>query len=384
MSPQEVLIPARELFQPVIDLESGAVVAVEALAPDAGALPLDPRLSPEPTDDAVRADLGRAAHAAEAGALLPTRLPLLVTVRAETVARGEPVLAELHRRLSATGRRPGEFIVAVAGGFPPFQRQAVAASLSALRRAGYLVGLGELGAAHAPLDLLAETVPYLVAVHPDLVHRARSDPRREALVRALVDMAHGLGTHLLAPGLATEEQVLQQRGLGVRLAQGPAFAPPGWRPGMPVRVPVAGRDGGGPARPAASDLGPRVSEFTLPAMTLPETATADEVLTTLNAETGATSVVLVDARQRPVATVDRTRFLLKLSGAYGHALHAHRPAVRLADAPRHVPRTVPAVAALRAAGQEAERVYDDLVVTDEVGRCLGIVRVADLIRGMAP
>ncbi|MCP2341294.1 EAL domain-containing protein [Actinomadura rupiterrae] len=384
MSPPDVLIPARELFQPVIDLESGAVVAVEAQAPDAGTLPPDAVLSPVPTDDAVRADISRAAHSAEAGALLPTRLPLMVTVRAETVARGEPVLTELHRRLTATGRRPGEFIVTVAGGFPPFQRQAVTGALGALRRAGYLVGLGELGAAHAPLDLLAETVPYLVAVHPDLVRRAPSDPRRAALVRSLVELAHGLGTHLLAPGLATEDQVLQQREMGVRLALGPAFAPPEWRPGMPVTVPVTGRDGPGPARPAAVDLGPRVSEFTLPAMTLPDTATADEVLTTLNSETGATSVVLVDGRQRPVASVDRTRFLLKLSGAYGHALHAHKPATRLADRPRLVPRTVPAVAALRAAGQDAERVYDDLVVTDEVGRCIGIVRVADLIRGMAP
>jgi hypothetical protein len=117
---------------------------------------------------------------------------------------------------------------------------------------------------------------------------------------------------------------------------------------------------------------------------MPHTATADEVLDALNAETGITSIVLVDERQRPRATVDRTRFLLRLSGAYGHALHAHRPAVRLADAPRPVPRTVPAVAALRAAGQEDDRVYDDLVVVDELGRCLGIVRVADLIRGLSP
>jgi hypothetical protein len=75
--------------------------------------------------------------------------------------------------------------------------------------------------------------------------------------------------------------------------------------------------------------------------------------------------------------------LLQLSGAYGHALHARRPAARLADPPRPVPRTVPAIAALRAAGAEDERVYDDLVVVDEVGRCLGIVRVADLIRAMS-
>jgi hypothetical protein len=72
------------------------------------------------------------------------------------------------------------------------------------------------------------------------------------------------------------------------------------------------------------------------------------------------------------------RFLLQLSGAYGHALYANKPAKRLADPPRLVPRTVPVIAALRAAGGSKDRAYDDLVVIDEVGRCLGVVRVADL------
>ncbi|WP_345386072.1 hypothetical protein [Nonomuraea salmonea] len=35
---------------------------------------------------------------------------------------------------------------------------------------------------------------------------------------------------------------------------------------------------------------------------------------------------------------------------------------------------------MQAAGRDATRVYDDLVVTDELNRCLGIVRISDLIR----
>jgi hypothetical protein len=195
-------------------------------------------------------------------------------------------------------------------------------------------------------------------------------------------MAHRIGTHVLAPGLATEAQVLHLREHGVRLVQGPVLAPPEWRPGMRVTVPVAAED---PApRPTTADLGPRVSEFTLPAVTMPLDATADAVLNAFDSERGISCIVLVDAHQRPRHTVDRTRFLLKLSGAYGHALHAQKPAARLADPPRLVPRTVPAIAALRAAGRDHERVYDDLVVTDEIGRCLGIVRVSDLIRSLSP
>jgi EAL domain-containing protein (putative c-di-GMP-specific phosphodiesterase class I) len=377
VSARDVLIPARAVFQPVVDLGTGAVVAVEAHgAPGRGATPA---ARPEPAAEDVR----RAVAAARAAAELGTRLPLQVGVRAATLAHGESTLADLHRGLAGTGRRPGEVIVCVSGAFHPAHRPALLGGLRGLRRAGYLIGLGGLGAAPVPLDLLADAVPYLVKIDADLARRTGSDRRRAALVTALVELTHRLGTHVLAPGLSAEEHVLQAREAGVRLVQGPALAPPEWRPGMRVTVPVAAREAPRSPRPE-TELGPRVSEFTLPAMTLPVTATADEVLTALNAETGATSVVLVDEAQRPRATVDRTRFLLQLSGAYGHALHAHKPVMRLADPPRVVPRTVPATAALRAAGREDERVYDDLVVTDEVGRCLGIVRVADLIRGLSP
>ncbi|XVQ07837.1 EAL domain-containing protein [Spirillospora sp. CA-255316] len=386
MSAVDVLLPSRAVFQPVVDLDTGNVVAVEAHAgPPAAQMPEDPRSADHPAlrIDPAGEDVRRAVAAARATADLRTPLPLQVGLRAETLGHGDAFLAELHRGLGEAGRRPHEIILCVNGGFPPAQRPAVATALRKLRQAGYLIGLAGLGAVHAPLDLLVDGSPYLVKLDPELARRAGSDPRRAALVTSLVELAHRLGVHVLAPGLATEEQVLAQRELGVRLVQGPALAPPEWRPGMRVTVPVAAREEPRRERPETL-LGPRVSEFTLPAVTVPHTATADDVLEVLTAETGTTSVVLIDERQRPRATVDRTRFLLRLSGAYGHALYAHKPAGILADIPRLVPRTVPAIAALRAAGQENDRVYDDLVVTDEHGRCLGIVRVADLIRSLSP
>lgn len=367
------------MFHPVVDLGTGTVVAVEAHAPPAGPANAFGAAGPTRSDPATE-DVRRAVEAARAATGLGSPLPLQIGLRTETLARGDDLLAELHRGLSETGRRPQEIIICVSGGFPPAARPPVTAALSGLRRTGYLVGLAGLGAAHAPLDLLVDGASYLLKLDPELARRSVSEPRRAALVGSLVELAHRLETHVLAPQMATREQVLHMRDAGVRLVQGRALAPPEWRPGMPIHIPVAAVE-----EPVRQDLGlgPRVSEFTLPAVTLPHSATAGEVLDALNAETGITSIVLVDDRQRPRCTVNRARFLLRLSGAYGHALHARRPAARLADAPRPVPRTVPAVAALRAAGREDERVYDDLVVVDEVGRCLGIVRVADLIRSLS-
>jgi EAL domain-containing protein (putative c-di-GMP-specific phosphodiesterase class I) len=190
-----------------------------------------------------------------------------------------------------------------------------------------------------------------------------------------VSLGRRNGGHVLAPGVVDDDQLTKLRRLGVRMVQGPLMAPHDWRPGMPVSVHIGARE--------TDRLGPRVTEFMMPATVMPDTATADAVYSAFNAEPNTTSVVLVDPAQRPKYTVDRTRFLLKFAGAYGHALHAQKPANRLADTPRPVPRTVPAIAALRAAGDDATRVYDDLVVVDEVGRCMGIARVGDLIRSLS-
>ncbi|MBC6463099.1 EAL domain-containing protein [Actinomadura sp. HBU206391] len=364
------------VFQPIVDLDTGTVIAVET-HPAPAAEGASARF--DPSDEDVR----RAVLAARLTSDVGTRLPLQITVKMETLARGHDALMPLHQGLLETGRRPNEILVCVTGGFSPAHRTQVSTSLRDLRKAGYLIGFTGLGTAHTPLDLLVDDTPYLVKLDPELARRASSDDRRSALAEALLRLSRKMGTHVLAPGLATERQLVHLRGLGVRLVQGPLLAPPDWHPGMGVTVPVLPRESVPEPREDAG-LGARVSEFTLPAVTMPDTATADDVLTALNAERGTTSVVLVDKHQRPKHTVDRTRFLLAVSGPYGHALHAHKPAARLADPPRLVPRTVPAIAALRAAGKESERVYDDLVVTDEVGRCLGIVRVGDLIRSLSP
>jgi hypothetical protein len=57
-----------------------------------------------------------------------------------------------------------------------------------------------------------------------------------------------------------------------------------------------------------------------PAVTLPLSATGEEVRTVLSDRPAINGVVLVDAEGRPHCTLERNRFLLAVNGAYGHAL----------------------------------------------------------------
>lgn len=333
------------LTGPVVDLDTGAVLAYPAALDASGHL----RAAP---------------------------LPMMLDLPMRVALAGAGAMAPLHDALRRAGRHPREAILLLHGPCAESDRPVLRVVLEALRNHGYLVGFGGAGGQSAPLDLIADAAPYLVGLAPDVVARAPLDHRATAVVRAVASLARGVGAHVLAPGVTTEAELAAVRAQGARLAHGPLLAP---GPDGRIRVPLPP-----PAEsPATVTLGPRVQELLLPAVTLPVAAKAEEAVEAFGHEPTITSVILVDEYQRPEGSLDRSRFLLSIASRYGHALHGSKPARRLADAPRTVPKTTLAVAAMQVAGRDGLRVYDDLVVTDELNRCLGIVRVSDLIRQVA-
>ncbi|GGS56719.1 hypothetical protein GCM10010156_14150 [Planobispora rosea] len=351
---------------PIVDLDTGGVIALQAIGGDLG----DGGSGHGDVVALARLVLDISRNEA----LLP--LPLVLTLPTAAVVSGSAALAPLHEALRVSGRRPREVILMLKGGFSEYDRRALVVGAEGLRAVGYLIAVGELGTAHVPLDLLTDVSPYLAVLSPDLIARTPRDQRRAALAESLAALARNVGAHVLAPGVSTEAQLAAVRSWGVRLAQGSLLIPgPSGR--IHVPLPVAAPE------PAQILLGPRVQEFLLPAVTLPEEATSEEIVEIFSSEPSITSVILVDEYQRPKGSLDRSRFLLSIASRFGHALHGKKPAIRLADSVRAVPRTTPAIAAMQVAGRDSERVYDDLVVTDEVGRCMGIVRISDLIRQVA-
>ncbi|MBO3748691.1 EAL domain-containing protein [Streptosporangiaceae bacterium NEAU-GS5] len=361
MSAPDAPLPAA--FHPIVDLDTGGVIAVEVTAhPHAG-----PRHSLTGTIEALRS-------VSAEGALLP----LVLTIPVGAVAGGSAALAPLHEAMRVATRRPREVILAIEGAVAPGDRSALLHGVDGLRAAGYLIAFGEAGSSHLPLDLIADAQPYVVMLAPELVERAPRDARRAAVAESVVTFAREIAAHVLAPGVVDESQLAAVRGWGIRLAQGSLLAPGDWKPSHGrVNVPLPATEN---VPPLTALLGPRVQEFLMPAVTLSMNATAEGVVAAFGTEPSITSIILVDEFQRPHGSIDRSRFLLFMAGAYGHALHAKKPATRLADPPKVVPKTTPAVAAMQLTGRDPSRVYDDLVVVDELGRCMGVVHVSDLIR----
>ncbi|WP_243859682.1 GGDEF domain-containing protein [Amycolatopsis arida] len=376
------LSSVRFAFQPLYSLRTGGVVALEALArPPSGEVRqlLDAALR---QGRLVEIDVGLAARAVEAETRHETLLPLHVNLTARTAAAPAPATIEpLLQALGRAGRRPREVVLEIG---PPFHVAPAGALLSGMRRLaelGFRLAFDGLGAGDLPLDLLVSAPIDLVKLDRTLLRGLPADAAAAAAVAMLTEFATRTELRLVATGVETEEQLDAARRAGVRIAQGNLFAPASQAAAWTGAITPATPE---PDRPAATPAAPRVADFLRPATTLPADATCEDVRNVLAANDAPTGIVGLDPDNRPQWSIDRTRFLLSVTGPYGHALHARRPAARLADSPHVIHAGAGALELLELVNDaDWSRTGDDIVVVDDGGRCLGVVLVTEVVRGMA-
>ena len=221
-------------YQPVIDLASGRITGVEALArwrhPRKG--DIDPG---EFLAAAERAGFGlrlglwvlgeacRQVVAWERSGLVPVTLSVNVT--AEQLAApefGRTVRDALDRSRLAPNRLLLEATEAALLG-PGAPAAAAAADLGAL---GVRLTIDDLGRGQAALRELKRFPVRAVKIDRSLVHGLPTDAGDRAVFRSLVALAGGLGLAIGAQGVETPEQLVQLRAGGCQTAQGFLFSPP--------------------------------------------------------------------------------------------------------------------------------------------------------------
>ncbi|MFE3268986.1 EAL domain-containing protein [Streptomyces sp. NPDC059215] len=355
----------RFAFQPVVNLTTGGVTALEILArPETGDILAQARRDPE-------LDGRLAALAVRAASRKETLLPLHVNVFAGTLA-DLGGLAALREAVRAAGRSPWEVTVDIGPPYTHVPQHALLEAVAALRGHGFRICADGVGDGDVPLRLLTDLAPELVKLDVSLL-------ARPAAVRAMRTLCEQLGALLSVEGVETELQCSAAVAAGAQLAQGDLFAPPARLPAADVYVPVLS-PGVAPTPPP----GPSVLQFVRPAALLPATASAGRVRALLTGSPDVSGVLLVDPAGVPVRSVHRSRFLLSMSGPFGHALYADRPAAKLGDPPRTVGVDATAWEVLDVvADGERDRTSDDVAVVDRHGRCVGVVRLADLVRALS-
>jgi EAL domain-containing protein (putative c-di-GMP-specific phosphodiesterase class I) len=226
----------RAVYQPLVELDGGALIGFEALArgPEGSALERPDRLFAAAQDDGSIAELEWACRAAAvrgalAGGLRP---PLRLFLNVEPSLIGMPVPPDL-RDLFARAARELSIVVELTERALADRPADVLAAVPRLRELGWAVALDDVGVDWRSLALMPFLEPEVIKLDMHLVQQPLG-PGRAAIVHAVNAQAERSGALVLAEGIENEAHVDVARTLGARYGQGWHFGRPGRLPSVVV------------------------------------------------------------------------------------------------------------------------------------------------------
>jgi EAL domain-containing protein (putative c-di-GMP-specific phosphodiesterase class I)/CheY-like chemotaxis protein len=219
------------VFQPIVDLDDGTIVAVEALSRFATSSPRTPDAWFREARDVglgVELEITAARLALRALPRLPWSVSLSLNFSPEALASTEFAALMGHHPVD---RLVVEVTEQTDGALSMLQD-----ALAPWRWGGLLVAVDDTGAGYSTLGRIVQLQPDLIKLDIALTRGVESDPGRQVLIEKLQEYATSVGATLIAEGVETDDQIVQLRALGVRLGQG-------YRLGRPGPLPAPSADG---------------------------------------------------------------------------------------------------------------------------------------------
>ncbi len=263
-------------YQPVVDLETGAVVGAEALLrwqhPTRGLVP-PAEFVPIAEESGLIVPLGRWVLREacrqlarwRSGGSESRQLLISVNVSARQL-QTDGFVADVRSALEEAGLEPRALLLEVTEAAVVRDPARAAAMLESIRAMGVGLVLDDFGTGYSSLAML-DALPFDgLKLDRTSVMRMGTSGGSVPLVRAIVDLGRALGLSLVAEGIENEHQLDELRRLGVREGQGFRFA----RPLPPADFEEFLRDGVGQRRRAARPGGAalhreRAAQANLPA-----------------------------------------------------------------------------------------------------------------------
>ncbi len=216
-------------YQPVVDLETGRVTGIEALARWTNrGVPVSPGVFvPIAEQSGLVGHLGRhvlrvaCAHAARWNAT--GRLTLSVNLSAVQL-EGEDLVDTVREALRDTGLDPSCLVLEITETVLMNDVVSIGPRLAALRALGVRIALDDFGTGYSALGYLQKIPVDIVKIDRCFVQDLHLGARQGALAAAVMTLAEALDLDVVAEGIELPAQAARLRELGCRLGQGFLFS----------------------------------------------------------------------------------------------------------------------------------------------------------------
>lgn len=217
-------------FQPQLNLQTGEVTGVEALA----RLQSDDPLLNNPAVFIELAEESGLIHLlgqkvaeqaiAQAASWRSVGLDLVVAINVSPRQLDDPNFVQYLNRLCVSHKvDPSRIDIEIIESDFVNSRHPL---LEALRQSGFGLSIDDFGTGYSNLGYLSHFQPRQLKIDKTFVDDIETDARRHNLVRSIVDLAHSQGIEVVAEGIESETQAELLAAMGADLGQGYWFSKP--------------------------------------------------------------------------------------------------------------------------------------------------------------
>jgi EAL domain-containing protein (putative c-di-GMP-specific phosphodiesterase class I) len=219
-------------YQPIVRLTDGSTVGFEALLrwrhPELGTIPPDQFIGLA-EETALIVPIGRSVleRACRDLVRLQARLghELMMSVNVSGRQFSEPsFLFELSSVLRMTGADPRLLKLEITEGVLMDYRSIPLGWIESCKKLGASIALDDFGTGFSSLSYLASFPIDTLKIDRSFVRAMCADPRSLKIVRAINQLAHGIGLDVVAEGIEKEEQRRELATMGCELGQGFLFS----------------------------------------------------------------------------------------------------------------------------------------------------------------
>ncbi|MCG5513912.1 EAL domain-containing protein [Ectothiorhodospira shaposhnikovii] len=368
------------LFQPVVALHPGGIMGYEGLIRG-------------PSDSPLHAPQKLLAEAARAGCLfeldllcrrvilarfaelgLPGRL--FLNVNPDVLADRNAVHGMTLQLLQENGIAAEQVVIELTEQQPIHEYDIMREAVRHYREMGFAIALDDLGAGYSCLRHWSELRPDYVKIDMHFVQNVHNDPVKRHFLHSIREIAHSLGTRLIAEGIETEAEYEVVRNLEIPYGQGYHFARPAANPPRELHCLVRSRGG------EVSRLRHRGETVAVLAQTNPTTSPEQPLGNTVSrfqAEPGLHCLPVIHDG-RPVGIIRRHDILALYSQRFSRELHDRSP-IRffMKRDPLLVCQDQP-LEQLSETLTARDTVDDEFIIIDGEGQYVGVGRLLELLR----
>jgi len=214
----------RAVFQPIVDLATGAVLGYEGLVRPTEAAPFaNPSAlfkAAEAAGRTVELDAACFDVVTRAATVTDPRTVVSLNLSPRTIETAEFDAAAMVASLVQLGFHPGRLIIELTEREAVQDMPRLRHNLAELQRAGIRIAADDVGAGNAGLRLLAQFRFDIVKIDLSLVQDGAERDSSHEVLRSLRDLAGRQGAFVIAEGIETASQLRVVRELGLSAGQG--------------------------------------------------------------------------------------------------------------------------------------------------------------------